>query len=180
MQGFKTIIIKHSNTHKNKQVKDKLDWLDSFDIIEWPNLVHLHGSWVKYSINGIYHSGGFVTECDFLSSVKNVKLRTPSKKELDMININNDTTFYIKRDNLNYQSIFLFTERNKKTSHDIRLLHKKFLDVKKYLYLNNKQLTWECGCNVTEDEFFDVRCGIVNGKVCLSGYSVCMACKSSL
>jgi hypothetical protein len=174
MQGFKTIIIKH---RERKPIKNELDWLDSFDIVEWKNLVHLHGSWIKYSIDGVYHSGGFVTECDFLSSVKIVKLRTPSKKELDVVDVNNYTVFYIKRDNLNYQNIFLFTERHKKMSHDIRVLHKKFLDIKKCLFVNKRQLTWECGCDVTEDEFFDPKCSVIDGKVCMSGCFMCILCK---
>ena len=69
--------------------------LEGFVQLEYKYLVHLHNSWVKYTCNGNFYTGGFIQECDFDSSVKTIKLRVPAKSELINVEISKEMLFYM-------------------------------------------------------------------------------------
>lgn len=77
--------------------------LQDFDEIHYKYLVHLHGSWVKYTHReeiGVF-GGGFVVRCDFITSVPVVILRIPGKSEFIEIETKNKQWF-VKKNNLNF------------------------------------------------------------------------------
>jgi hypothetical protein len=76
---------------------------DDFVIISPWFLNHLHRSWIKVSskTKSLEANGGFLVKCD----ANTVYLRVPAKKEIYEIDITDDILFYVKNDDLNYNSI---------------------------------------------------------------------------
>lgn len=125
-----TINIASSLTAK-KLGKTKEVSLDGFVEIPYTYLVHLHNSWIRYmdKESDIIHSGGFLNSCDFDTSVKIVYLRIPSKNEVIELEITKDVVFYVKKDNLNYQSIKPFIEENKRIRFEYNSLLAKYQEI---------------------------------------------------
>lgn len=117
-----------SSISTKKSNKTKEVSLDGFVEIPYNYLVHLHNSWIRYldKESDIIHSGGFLNSCDFDTSVKIVYLRIPSKNQVTELEITKDIVFYVKKDNLNYQSIKPFIEENKRIRFEYNSLLAKY------------------------------------------------------
>lgn len=176
MEGKKIFIpIKTYNSiTKSKQIKEKNSSngisngaaysLEGFVQVEYKYLVHLHNSWVKYTCNGNFYTGGFIQECDFFSSVKTIKLRVPAKSELINIEINREMLFYIKKDTPNYISLLTFIDEKNKlifSQNRIDTILNRIKNIKNYFYKESLNLKFKkCNRLVTKEEFFDNLFGI--------------------
>jgi len=85
----------------SKKSPNKVD-LENYVEIKTKYLKHLHGSWVKYFdlSSEEYNTGGFI----YRVNSDYIFLRIPSMQEHQSVALHNKT-FYIKRDNENYNSL---------------------------------------------------------------------------
>src|SRR6476620_4531328 len=150
--------------------------LEGFVQVEYKYLVHLHSSWVKYTCNGNFYTGGFIVECDFTTSVKTIKLRVPAKSELINVEINKEMSFYIKKDTTNYISLLTFIDDLDKLQHSqnrISSILNRVKNIKNYFYNDTLNLKFKrCGRLVSKEEFFDNLFGIDESGNAIWGNSV--------
>lgn len=124
-----TINIKSSQIKQKKEKKESVVSLEGFVQVKYKYLVHLHNSWIRYTRleDGEIkvHQGGFLVKTDLGTSVKIVYLRIPAKNETLELIVDNDTLFYVKSDNLNYNAIKNFIYEFEKLKHDYNELKNK-------------------------------------------------------
>lgn len=101
------------SSRKRRQPDNKI-LIDHYEVN--PQLLpYLHGSWVNYidNISKIAFPGGFIEECDYSTSIRYVKLRSPQTNEETLYDISKNT-FYIKNTNKNFINVKDLYEKMKK------------------------------------------------------------------
>jgi hypothetical protein len=108
---------------KQRKIDIKEDPLLDFVEIKSSYLKHLHGSYIKWSKGDLINSGGFVQTVNKDCAV----FRTPSKKDSDNEIVYFDgVIFYVKKGNLNYQSISELIIEREKIEYEKRFIPKGF------------------------------------------------------